>query len=102
MRKAKLSREQMYQVVRAPVVTEKSTLNSESGQVTFLVDRCATKAEVAASVEGLFGVEVEAVNTLRQEGKRKRFRGRIGRRASYKKAMVRLAKGNSIDVTSGI
>ena len=102
MRKAKLSRERMYQVVRAPVVTEKSTLNSESGQVTFLVDRRATKAEVAASVEGLFGVEVEAVNTLRQEGKRKRFRGRIGRRASYKKAMVRLAKGNSIDVTSGV
>lgn len=102
MKKAKLGKERMYEIVRAPVVTEKSTLNSESGQVTFRVDPKATKAEVAAAVEGLFGVEVETVNTLRQDGKRKRFRGRFGRRAGYKKAMVRLAQGGSIDVTSGI
>lgn len=102
MKIAKVAKERMYQVLRAPVVTEKSTLNSEHNQVTFLVDRSATKPEIAAAVEGLFDVKVERVNTLRQDGKQKRFRGYLGRRAETKKAMVTLAKGDSIDVTTGI
>ena len=92
----------MYQVLRSPVVTEKSTFNSEFNQVTFLVDRSATKLDIASAVEGFFGVQVERVNTLRREGKRKRFRGFLGQRAETKKAMVTLAKGDSIDVTSGV
>jgi large subunit ribosomal protein L23 len=102
MRSVKLAKERMYQVLRSPVVTEKSTFNSEFNQVTFLVDRSATKLEIASAVEGLFGVKVERVNTLRREGKRKRFRGFLGQRAETKKAMVTLAKGDSIDVTSGV
>ena len=102
MKIAKLGKERIYQVVRSPVVTEKSTLASEHNQVTFLVEPNATKPEIAAAVEGLFDVKVKAVNTLRQDGKVKRFRGRRGRRAGFKKAMVTLEQGHSIDVASGI
>lgn len=102
MKTAKIAKDRMYQVLRSPVVTEKSTLNSEHNQVTFLVDRSATKPEIAAAVEGLFDVKVERVNTLRQQGKRKIFRGFRGQRAETKKAMVTLVKGDSIDVTAGI
>ena len=102
MKTASIPKERMYQVLVAPVVTEKSTFASEFNQVTFTVRKDATKPEIAAAVEGLFDVKVEAVNTLRQEGKEKRFRGYIGRRAATKKAMVTLAEGSSIDVTAGI
>lgn len=102
MKIAKLGKERIYQIVRSPVVTEKSTLASEHNQVTFLVEPNATKPEIAAAVEGLFDVKVKAVNTLRQDGKVKRFRGRRGRRAGFKKAMVSLEQGHSIDVASGI
>lgn len=102
MKIAKLSKERMYEVIRAPIVTEKTTLGSEHGQVTFEVARDATKPEIAAAVEGLFDVKVVAVNTLRQVGKLKRFRGMLGRRVEVKKAMVTLKKGQTIDVTAGI
>lgn len=102
MKLASISKERMYQVIVAPVVTEKSTLGSEHNQVTFTVLRDATKPEIAAAVEGLFDVKVKSVNTLRQTGKVKVFRGHKGRRAASKKAMVTLAEGNSIDVTAGI
>jgi large subunit ribosomal protein L23 len=102
MRSAKISRERMYDVIRSPVITEKATLGSEHGQVTFRVAMDATKPEIKAAVEGLFEVKVKAVNTLRQQGKVKRFRGRIGRRVAYKKAIVSLEEGQSIDVTTGI
>jgi large subunit ribosomal protein L23 len=92
----------MYDVIRSPVITEKATLGSEHGQVTFRVAMDATKPEIKAAVEGLFEVKVKAVNTLRQQGKVKRFRGRIGRRVAYKKAIVSLEEGQSIDVTTGI
>ena len=98
----KLTRERMHEIVLSPVITEKATQGSEHGQVTFRVARAATKPEIKAAVEGLFGVKVRAVNTLRQQGKVKMFRGRPGERSDYKKAIVTLAEGQTIDVTTGI
>jgi large subunit ribosomal protein L23 len=97
-----LSREQMYDLVRAPVITEKATAISEHNQVTFRVPVDADKRSVKAAVEGLFNVKVEAVNTILVKGKTKRFRGRPGRRSDYKKAVVTLAEGAKIDLTTGI
>jgi len=98
----KLSRERMYDIVRRPVITEKATMASEHNQVTFRVPLDADKREVKAAVEGLFKVKVTAVNTLRVKGKAKRFRGFMGRRPDYKKAIVTLEEGSRIDVTTGI
>ncbi len=92
----------MYETLLKPVVTEKSTMGSEHNQVTFRVPLEANKAEIKAAVEGLFKVKVTKVNTIRQLGKEKRFRGHLGKRPDYKKAIVTLAEGNSIDVTTGI
>jgi large subunit ribosomal protein L23 len=92
----------MYQTILSPVVTEKATLNNERGQVTFKVAVDATKPQIRAAVEGLFGVKVLAVNTIVVKGKRKQFRGRPGQRSDWKKAMVRLAEGQSIDLTTGL
>ena len=97
-----LTREQMYRVVRSPVITEKATNASEHNQVTFRVALDANKREIKAAVEGLFDVKVAAVNTVRIKGKRKMMRGRPGRRSDYKKAIVTLAEGSKIDVTTGI
>ena len=98
----RLSRQQMYDMIRAPVITEKATNVSEHNQVIFRVPLTATKGDVRAAVEGLFNVEVRAVNTIRVSGKAKRFRGRPGRRSDYKKAIVTLGAGQRIDVTTGI
>jgi large subunit ribosomal protein L23 len=84
------------------VITEKATNVSEHDQVIFRVPLTATKREVKAAVEGLFRVNVTAVNTIRVMGKLKRFRGRPGRRSDYKKAVVTLREGQRIDVTTGI
>lgn len=97
-----ISRERMYQIILAPVVTEKATAVSASNQVVFRVAIEATKPEIKAAVEGLFGVQVRAVNTLLAKGKTKRFKGRPGRRSDVKKAMVRLAPGQSIDLSTGL
>ncbi|MEM7022197.1 MAG: 50S ribosomal protein L23 [Pseudomonadota bacterium] len=97
-----MNREQMYDLIVGPVVTEKSTQASEHNQVTFKVRNDATKPQVKEAIEGLFGVKVKAVNTLNQKGKVKRFRGRIGKRNDVKKAIVTLVDGDSIDVTTGI
>ncbi|WP_321389907.1 50S ribosomal protein L23 [Emcibacter sp.] len=91
-----------YDTILGPVITEKSTMVSEYNQVVFRVPLTATKPEIKSAVEALFDVKVEAVNTIRVKGKVKRFRGHKGRRNDYKKAMVRLAEGQSIDVTTGI
>ena len=101
-RKPALSREAMYQIIRNPVITEKATMLSESGQFVFRVAGDASKREIKAAVEGLFGVTVLAVNTLVQKGKTKRFRGRPGSRSDMKKAFVKLAPGQSIDFTTGL
>ena len=98
----KLERYRMYDLVRVPVITEKSTMGSEHNQVTFRVPLAANKREVKAAIEGLFKVKVTAVNTLRVKGKTKRFRGALGRRSDYKKAIVTLAEGQKIDVTTGV
>jgi len=101
-KKPVLSREQMYNTLRAPVITEKATLLGEHGQVVFRVAMDATKPEIKAAVEGLFGVKVTSVNTLVAKGKTKRFRGRPGKRSDVKKAYVRLVEGQTIDLTTGL
>ena len=102
MKAAKLSREAMYEIIRSPVITEKATLLSEKNQVVFRVSLDASKPEIKAAVEGLFGGSVIDVNTLVQKGKTKRFKGRPGQRSDVKKAFVRLAAGQSIDFTTGL
>lgn len=96
------SMERMYDIIRSPVITEKSTMVSEHNQVVFRVPMDATKPEIKSAVETLFKVDVTAVNTLIQKGKTKRFRGIAGRRSDVKKAVVTLAEGNTIDVTTGV
>ncbi|WP_417493600.1 50S ribosomal protein L23 [Maricaulis sp.] len=91
-----------YDTILGPVITEKSTLLSEDGKVVFFVPLSANKKEIAEAVEELFKVKVTAVNTIRIHGKTKRFRGISGRRSDQKKAVVTLAEGHSIDVTTGL
>ncbi|MBN36767.1 MAG: 50S ribosomal protein L23 [Rhodospirillaceae bacterium] len=91
-----------YDIIRSPIITEKSTMGALHNQVTFRVDRRASKPEIKQAVEELFKVKVTAVNTLNQQGKTKRFRGRMGRRNAVKKAIVTLAEGHTIDVTTGV
>ena len=96
------SQGRMYEIIRSPMITEKATLLSEHNQVSFRVPLDASKPEIKAAGEKLFEVKVTAVNTSRQKGKVKRFRGVVGKRADTKKAIVTLAEGNSIDVTTGV
>jgi large subunit ribosomal protein L23 len=91
-----------YDTIIAPVITEKSTMASEHNQVVFRVAGTATKPEIKAAVEALFSVKVDGVNTLVRKGKKKRFRGISGRQKDFKKAIVTLAEGHSIDVTTGL
>jgi large subunit ribosomal protein L23 len=91
-----------YDVTVSPAITEKSTMASEQNQVVFNVARKASKPEIKAAVEALFGVKVMAVNTLLRKGKTKRFRGTVGRQSDVKKAIVTLADGQSIDVATGL
>ncbi len=91
-----------YDVIVSPAITEKATIASENNQVVFNVAPKATKPQIKAAVEALFGVKVKAVNTLNRKGKVKRFRGTIGRQSDVKKAVVTLAEGDAIDVTTGL
>ena len=91
-----------YDVIVSPSITEKSTLVSENNQIVFNVAKRASKPELKAAVEALFGVKVTAVNTLVRKGKIKRFRGFSGRQGDVKKALVTLADGQSIDVSTGL
>ena len=91
-----------YDVILSPVITEKSTRLSEANQVIFRVAPHATKPEIAKAVEALFKVKVTAVNTLRTRGKLKAFRGRRFRKSDTRKAIVTLAEGYQIDVTTGL
>jgi len=93
---------QAYDVILAPVITEKSSEASEANQVVFKVRVDATKPQIKAAVEQLFGVKVVAVNTLTRKGKVKRFRGVEGRQKDMKKAIVKLAEGEKVDVTTRI
>ncbi|NTZ42701.1 50S ribosomal protein L23 [Altererythrobacter sp. SALINAS58] len=91
-----------YDVVLAPHITEKATLLSEHNAVVFKVANDATKPQIKDAVEALFGVKVTGVNTIVQKGKTKRWKGRPYKRTDAKKAIVTLADGDSIDVTSGV
>jgi large subunit ribosomal protein L23 len=97
-----MSAHSAYDVIIAPVITEKATAVSESNQVVFKVRRDATKPEIKAAIEQLFGVKVLAVNTILRKGKTKIFRGVRGKQQDVKKAIVRLAEGDTIDVTTRI
>ena len=92
----------LYDLIQAPLITEKGTMVSEHNQVVFRVPLTASKPEIKTAIEKLFNVQVTAVNTLISKGKLKRFRGRPGRRSDVKKAFVTLAQGQSIDVTTGL
>lgn len=94
--------ERHYDTILAPVITEKATLLSESNKVVFQVPLTATKPQIKAAVEALFKVKVTAVNTIRVEGKTKRFRGMLGKRNDFKKAVVTLSEGDTIDLTTGL
>lgn len=94
--------ERYYDIIVSPVITEKATMASEANQVIFKVAPDATKPQVKEAVEKLFDVKVKAVNTLIRKGKTKRFRGIAGRQANFKKAIVTLEEGHSIDVTTGL
>lgn len=91
-----------YDIIRNPVVTEKSTMASEHNQVVFDVAIDASKPEIKEAVEALFSVKVKAVNTNVRKGKVKRFRGIMGRRVNVKKAIVTLVDGQTIDIATGL
>src|SRR5579883_1508609 len=90
----------LYDVIRAPVITEKATMASENSQVVFKVAMTATKPEIKEAVERLFKVNVVAVNTLVRKGKTKRFKGVRGQQSDFKKAIVTLKEGQTIDFTT--
>ena len=91
-----------YDIIRKPLVTEKSTMASENGAVVFEVSIDSNKPQIKEAEEALFGVKVKAVNTSITKGKQKRFKGVLGRRKDIKKAFVTLEDGNTIDVTTGL
>ena len=91
-----------YDTILAPVITEKATVLSEQNKVVFKVALDASKDEIADAVEALFKVQVTKVNTILVQGKVKRFRGILGKRNDIKKAIVTLAEGQSIDITTGL
>jgi large subunit ribosomal protein L23 len=91
-----------YDVIIAPVITEKATLASENNKVLFKVARNATKPQIKEAVEKLFDVKVKSVNTLIRKGKTKAFRGSLGTQSPTKKAIVTLEEGHRIDVTTGL
>ena len=91
-----------YDIIRKPLVTEKSTMASENGAVVFEVSIDSNKPQIKEAVEALFGVKVKAVNTSITKGKQKRFKGVLGRRRDVKKAFVTLEDGNTIDVKTGL
>jgi large subunit ribosomal protein L23 len=91
-----------YDVIIAPIVTEKSTTASEHNKIVFRVPLKASKPDIKSAVEQLFNVKVKAVNTIVQKGKLKQFRGRRALQSDVKKAIVTLEEGHSIDVTTGL
>lgn len=94
--------EWMYEILTAPHITEKASMGSEHGQVTFKVADWATKPQIKQAVETLFDVKVKGVNTLVQKGKSKRFKGVVGKRSDLKKAIITLEEGQVIDTGVGV
>jgi large subunit ribosomal protein L23 len=96
------SKRSAYDVIVAPVITEKATLASEANQVIFKVKRDATKPEIKSAIEGLFKVKVKSVNTIVRKGKQRTFKGVKALLSDTKRAIVTLEEGHSIDVTTGL
>lgn len=91
-----------YDIIRRPVVSEKATVLAEQGKYVFEIDCNATKSQVKSAIEKIFSVKVKTVNTIKIQGKTKRFRGAVGRQNDYKKAIVTLMPDNSIDISGGV
>ncbi len=94
-----LSQEKLYEVIRNPLISEKSTFVSQFNYYVFRVSPNSNKLQIKQAVEKLFNVKVLSVNTLNQQGKAKKFRNKVGKRANFKKAFVKLAEGNTIDTS---
>jgi large subunit ribosomal protein L23 len=92
----------LYDVIVSPIITEKATFASEENKVIFKVSKTATKPQIKKAVEKLFDVKVTSVNTLLRKGKRKTFKGKRGFQSDFKKAIITLAEGDKIDVTTGL
>ncbi len=97
-----LSKEKAFNVILKPVVTEKSTILSENNQIVFLVNINSNKIDIKKSIELIYGVKVNSVNIIRVKGKTKVFKGKIGKRSDFKKAIISLSKGQSIDLSLGV
>ncbi len=97
-----MSKEKFYNIIISPAITEKATMASANNTIVFNVAPNATKPEIKAAVEGLFGVKVAAVNTLVRKGKKRSFKGRTVLLSDKKKAYVTLAAGERLDVTTGL
>tara|TARA_E500000331_G_C17102905_1_gene646135 strand:+ start:238 stop:543 length:306 start_codon:yes stop_codon:yes gene_type:complete len=97
-----ISNERVFEVIRSPIISEKTTFVSQFNHYVFKVALDSNKHEIKSAVEKIFNVKVTAVNTLIQNGKIKRFKGKLGKRARVKKAFVKLADGNTIDLTAGV
>lgn len=97
-----ISKEKAYNVIVKPVVTEKSTTLSENNQIVFLVNINSNKIDIKKSIELIYGVKVSSVNVIRVKGKTKVFKGKVGKRSDYKKAIISLPKGQSIDLSLGV
>ena len=97
-----MSKEIYYSIIKSPAITEKGTMISAHNQLVFNVARNATKPQIKAAIEGLFGVKVKAVNTLLRKGKLRTFKGRKALLSDVKKAYVTLVEGERLDIASGI
>lgn len=97
-----MSLKNYHDLIRRPIITEKSTILGEDGKYVFQVSKDANKSNLKSAVEKIFDVKVKKINILNQDGKQKRFKGRIGKRADFKKAIVTLEKDFSIDFAGGI
>ena len=97
-----ISKEKAYNVILKPIVTEKSTILSENNQIVFLVNINSNKIEIKKSIELIYGVNVSSVNVIRIKGKTKVFKSKVGKRSDYKKAIISLPKGQSIDLSLGV
>ena len=102
MQSVNISKEKAYNIIIKPIVTEKSTLLLENNQVVFLVDINSNKIDIKKSIELIFGVKVSGVNVIKVKGKTKRFKGTLGKRSDYKKAIISLPDGQSIDLSVGV
>lgn len=97
-----ISKEKAFNTIIKPIVTEKSTMLLENNQVVFLVDINSNKIDIKKSIQLIFGVKVSAVNVIKVKGKTKRFKGNLGKRSDYKKAIISLPDGQSIDLSAGV